>query len=687
MAKGLFDDLPSVGEARQSPAGGGLFDDIPDDPVSKIDFAPVATDWKAAKAMIDKLPEDQRNRARDRYADLVVGGEREKGGVGQLVDDYVRRAASSVPGVGAWADEGNAWLTSLFGGDYDMAHAYQRAKDRAIDATETTKLGSIPIIGDVTTGGLTKAAGVVAGAAAMPFARVLPGAGAAPTAINVAGNAAAYGALDRAGNADEGSRLNAAQEGATTAAMIAAPLGAVMGKIASRGAPKATDGVAEAAAKVGVDLPRVAASGDSILERGTREAAAGLGAIPYVGTPLTRAAGKAIDQMDDAAVRIAGQYADDVTAQSAGETARRAISDWIKGGSSRVTEKLYDDVAKAIPASAFRPLTATRKIVDKLGAEDIASASSVNKQAIDMVAKALEVPGGLSFQGLLKLRTNVGAMIDDGLLPNAGTVKPALKQLYAGLSQDLSAMAWQFGGQRGVRAWTKANRVQDMIADRRETLAKIIGRDASKSGESLIDSIVRMAGTQSSGDAAKLQLARKAIGEAWDDVAAAVIPRLGRNQSNEFSPAVFLKKYSALSDAGRNVLFASTGKGSLKSELDALAVVADKFRNLDKLRNTSGTGRANIVSTALGFGAGFGMLVPMLQAAIPGAIMARIMAKPVKVKAVTDFSKALYDAASGKAGGLAQKAITQFAAAIAEESGEPADQVEARISNLLAGRQ
>lgn len=679
---GLFDDIPSAAKA-----GGGLFDDIRPDPVASLDFSPVATDWKAAKSMIDALPEDIRGRARDKYADMVVSSERQKGGIGQTVDDYMRRFASSVPGVGAWADEGNAYLASLFGGDYDMAHAYERAKDRAIEQTETAKLGTLPIIGtEVTSGGLTKAAGLVSGAIAMPYGRLMGGAGAVPTAINVGGNAAIYGALDRAGNADAGNRVEAAKEGATDGALFGAPMGFVFGKIASRGAPVASNQVAAAAERIGVDLPRVAAAGDSIAERGTKEVAAGLASIPFVGTPIGKAAGKAIDQLDDAATRIADSYSSGASTKSAGEAVRDSIAGWIKGDSVRMSEALYREVGNAIPAGAFAPLANTAKAAAKLGADDLAAASKVNKPAIDMVAEALKVPGGLSFEGMMRLRTNIGAMLDDGLLPAAGTTKPALKQLYASLTKDLEGMAFQFGGQRGFDAWRKANRIADQIADRREVLTKIIGNDGTRAGESVVDQLVRMAGTQSSADLMKLHAARKAVGSAWDEVSAAAIQRLGRDTGDAFSPAIFLRKYTALSDKGRQLLFDSTGKGALKAQLDDLATVAKKFEELSRLRNTSNTGRVNAI---LGLGgalgaAQFGMLIPALKVAIPGHIAARMMAKPAKVKAISAFASALYSAASGKAGGVAQSAIAQLAAAIADESGEDQASVERRISAMFA---
>lgn len=655
-----------------------------------LDLSKFGSDWKAAKAAIDQLPEELRGKAREHYADLVVAKERTDGGIGQTVNDYVRRAASSVPALGSWADEANAYTSSLFGGDYDMAHAYEQAQDRAIDKTETTKLGTLPMVGDVTTGGLTKAAGTVAGAVALPFARVAQGAGAIPTAINVGTNAAVYSGMDSAGRAQDGNRLEEGAKGAAVGLATGAPLGAVMGKVASRGAPRAPDEVAEAASRIGVDLPRVAATGDGVIAEGLRGTAAGLASIPFVGSPIPRAASKAVSQMDDAAVSIASKYADDVSAQSAGGNASDAMSGWIKSGSSKVTERLYEKVADYVPASAYRPLQATRRVVDKLGFDDVASASTVNQPAIGMVAKALDVPGGLTFPGLLKLRTNVGAMIDDGLLPNAGTVKPALKQIYAGLSRDLEDMATAFGGTKARNAWQTANRIQEQVALRREALTKVIGRDASRPGEDVVDRIVRMAGTKSSADGKLLLEARKAAGPAaWDEVSAAAVHRLGRNQSNEFSPAIFLKGYGALDPKSRSVLFGSTGKGNLMAELDDLATVASKFKNLEKLRNTSGTGRVNaLLSGGAATAAGMsGLMGHLLTVAVPSHIAARMMASPVKVKAVSDFSKALYAAASGQAGTVAQSAIAQFAAAVAEETGEDEKAVADRIAASLEGKQ
>lgn len=170
-------------------------------------------------------PPDTRS-PRDRAADERVAKERaDNRGIMQNVDDTIRNLARGTP-IGSWAGEiaagGNAAVHALTGGrfgePYDEGIAYQNAYDRAVDA-ESTKLGSLPIIGDVTAGGVTKLAGAVASAPFAPAARVFQGNAMLPRIGNAAVTGAGYGALygagdgesasDRAGNAAIGATLGA----------------------------------------------------------------------------------------------------------------------------------------------------------------------------------------------------------------------------------------------------------------------------------------------------------------------------------------------------------------------------------------------------------------------------------------------------------------------------------------------
>jgi hypothetical protein len=643
-------------------------------PLDGIDFSRPIEDLRPT---IAGLPEDQRKQALDKWADAETARVAKVAGV--PTPSPLRGA-----GFGSFLDEASAGIDAAanyvtggrVGNPYDEALALQRARQRATEAAHPVGSTVANVVGGVGT------------AAATPMVKVMQGASALPTAVNMGLTGGAYSALYGYGEG-EGTedRLQKAAQGFGTGVAVGAPLGAAVGKVVSRGAPAAGNEAVAAAQRVGVDLPIAAAGGDTVLDRGKRQVAAALGGIPVVGAPIPHAAGKAVDQMGDAATRIADDFAKGTSHAGAGDAAKSALTDWIKVGSAKVMQRLHDDVSTHIPKSAFRPLQATRQAVDKLGAEDIAAASTVHQPAINMVQAALDTPGGLSFDGLLRLRTNVGAMLDDGLLPAAGTTKPALKQIYSGLTKDLEAMAFQFGGKEGSKAWAKATKIDKMIADRREALTKIIGRDGMKSGESTVDTIMRMAGTNSTADVGKLKLARKAIGsEAWDEISSSIVPRLGRTQADEFSPARFLTRYSALNDDARNVLFGSTGKANLKSQLDDLALVSTKLKNLDQLRNTSNTGAVvGLVTAAAGFTVGGLPLLLTKMAA--GHVMARILAHPAKVKQVTRFGDALYRAATSQNGeAILQPAIMNLARTIAEESGESEEEAAARINSALRGQ-
>ena len=158
------------------------------------------------RAQIAKLPEDQRSEALKQWADTYVANERKSGG--SYIGDTVRNLARGTP-VGSFLDEGNAALAAaqyklgLGGAPYDEALAYQRAQNRAVD-NDSTKIGALPLIGDVTVGGATKLAGGVLSLPVTPMVNAFRGATILPQAGNAAATGAAYGALYGFGEGEGG---------------------------------------------------------------------------------------------------------------------------------------------------------------------------------------------------------------------------------------------------------------------------------------------------------------------------------------------------------------------------------------------------------------------------------------------------------------------------------------------------
>lgn len=710
MAGGLFDDIPmATPGARAAPgapgAPGALFGDIGPDPLTGINLA--IDDPKTAKAAIEKLPAESRERARDMWADTIVARERASGGAMQRVDDSVRRIVGAVPGIGTWSDEIAARANSMLGGpDYDMGVALERARTRAIDKTETTKLATLPVVGDVTTGGLEKAVGTIGGAVALPFARVMEGAGLVPTAVNVATNAGVTGFVQGAGEGtDAASRLaKGAAAGATdTAAGLV--LGGAIGKFAGKGSPEyirnITDSndTARAAQAVGVELPRVAAGTKNGAEM---QVGAVIKELPLAGRPISRAVDRAREQIEEAGQRIADNVSPNATPDSAGQMLSHNISQWVKRGSVAENDQAFQAVNALLPRGATADMQNTRNAAQRLLNLDREAATDINARAVAYVEDAISRPGGLSFDGMTRLRTRLGDLINDQLTPDGGSVKPALKELYGAISEDIRGGLRTMGRANGnsaaaVQAWQSANNRAFMIQQRRDSLARIVGASGDAPAEQIVDRLVRAAGSKSSADIRTLLSAQRVADPAtWSELSAAAIHRLGRDQSNVFNPLFFMKNYTALSPSGRSALFGRpptgtpAGTPSLRSQLDSLARVTESFKNLEALRNTSGTGRVVFGTMALMGGSVAPAAIPFIALkGIAARTVAEALAKPVTVRAINRQAQAYYNfLESGKGEAAVKLATLTMAKVIADETKadekEITNTVRANLGTMLA---
>lgn len=192
-----------------------------------LDFTKPAAEVRAG---IQALPQDQRKDAFNEWAKVYVANERKGGGVMQNVRDIGRNIARGTP-VGSWLDEANAGTQALMqrlglgGSSYDEAIAYQRATDEAIDR-DSTKLGTLPLVGDVTAGGVQKLVGGVASAPFSPMVNAVRGTTMLPRVVNSAATGMVYGGAYGAGEGEGGERIGNAAVGATIGGGLgaAAPL-------------------------------------------------------------------------------------------------------------------------------------------------------------------------------------------------------------------------------------------------------------------------------------------------------------------------------------------------------------------------------------------------------------------------------------------------------------------------------
>jgi len=387
-----------------------------------------------------------------------------------------------------------------------------------------------------------------------------------------------------------------------------------------------------------VQIPRAAAS-DSMPVQQAGQVVAN---IPYGGTPLVRAAGQSLEQLGNKASEVAGSYGEAGSPADAGQVASRSLTDWITGTSKENADRAYQKVDAAVDPNIHTPLDNTLNVVSDIAAKQAASHLPPGR-AVDIVLPAVQAPGGLTYEGIKNLRTNIGGMLGRGILPE-GVDGPQLKQIYGALSDDLAASV-AASGPKAQAAFARANNYYDLLTDRRRALTKIVGAEGDTAPERVFDRLTAMASSGTRADITKLAQARKAMGaDDWNEVASSVINRLGRDVEGNFSAQRFITDYGKISDAGKNLLFKSTNN-PLKNHLDDIATVSSRFKQLQKFANPSGTGRQI---------AGVGVFIePLttLKAILGGRAAANMLAKPAQAASVAKWSRAKYAVAASPSPG------------------------------------
>ena len=288
------------------------------------------------------------------------------------------------------------------------------------------------------------------------------------------------------------------------------------------------------------------------------------------------------------------------TAEEAGSAIRTGILEGFRPKVKAAVGNAYDQVGALIDPAATTDLAATRAAAQNIINRRAAYAAGPGK-AVETISPALGRPGGLTYQGIKDLRTSLGEMLDTGNFPE-GMSQAELRHIYGALSNDLKASVSASGGADALAAFERANSLN--IAKERWTDAlQNVLRGAARSNEGITNALYRMSQSGAGADARTLTLARSAVPpEAWENVSANIIGRLGVDKAGDFSPALFVRDYGNLSDIGKRVLFDGVGKADLIPHLDDIAEVSRKFVQAGKLGNPSGT--AHVGATYAGVGAG-----------------------------------------------------------------------------------
>lgn len=400
--------------------------------------------------------------------------------------------------------------------------------------------------------------------------------------------------------------------------------------------------VAEAGQRLGVDLPRAVTSDNMIVQ----QAGKNLSNVPIGGTPLRKASQTAIDQLDDAAMRVQQGYGSGNPA-IAGSAAREGITDYAKNTLSKLVTERYDAVDNLVTPNVTTPLESTARAADRINAVRQNSKIPGSSKAVELVDDALKTEGGLNYEGIKGLRTYVGDLLEDpARIAQTGVPEKELRAIYSGLSDDLRSAVQRAGGDEALTKWESANTFAAKVAKDRENLQKVFGRNASDEG--IFSKIVDMAGNTSKADRANLLRVKKAVSpETWNEISSAVVARMGRDGNGNFSPDRFLTAYGKVSEQGKKALFQGAGKENLAQSLDDIATVSQRFKQLNQFANPSGTAQ-----TVMG-----GSIIPALYVApmttvssVAGSrALSSMLAKPDSAAKLAAWAKAYERAATNPA--------------------------------------
>jgi hypothetical protein len=521
------------------------------------------------------------------------------------------RVASALHGAGELIpgrEKLSAGLHALTeGGPGDFSEKYERAKraqERAGKALSeaypmTHFAGSIaPMLTPI--GAETMLAGE--GAVGRGIGKILPSL--SPTARTMAGVSGFGGAYGAAQGAAEGDTADERLEGALTGAGIGAalgPVGAGIGKVGrSIFGPLGKTATQEAAEELGVKAPRFVTSESPIQHM----FGAHTQAIPIVGSKLTEATKDLNKQLGDKILSIAGST--EPMHKVAGEKIRSGINKWIGPESKKQINELYDDVASTFKNTDEKnTLSETQKAYNNLYYErDAANLEDIISPTMSIVKKAIDNPDGLTFNGLQRLRQEVGDLMHNPQEIVSRKLKGAeLKRLYAGLSEDLKLAAEKQGGPEGLAAFKKAENEYKIANAKRSLLNKIVGSgDIRYSDEEIFDNLAQLARGRR-GDARRLELAKETLSpNDWNHVTSNLIHHIGQTGdefSKEFSPAKFLTEYSKFSPEGKNAMFGPPGSG-YRDNLDKIALLSKGIGEAGSHLNTSKTAHVNETMKMLG---------------------------------------------------------------------------------------
>ena len=472
--------------------------------------------------------------------------------------------------------------------------------------------------------------------------------------------------------------------------------GAVLGPLARGDAPSAGKQVVQAADRIGVPVSRGVASDDL----GTQALTQGARAIPLIG-------GK-IDEAVDASVRKLGKAVDDASGRLAGV---RGTQEEV-GAAARKSLEKASDALESRADGAFKKLRnaidpgqavqAPQKALDEINAivesRVAAGDTGIPLEGLNKAVELLTRPEGATFNGLQRARTELAKAIKFDVRQGGGFLQGDLKRAFGAITdamEDAVRATAKGSPDDAVKQLEVANKQFASVLGETQEIAKFLARG---SDERLVEKIISFGSNK--GDGKRLDALVRSLGpDERGQIGGFVLERLGKNQAGEFSPAFFVKNYNNMSDRAKGLMFGPAGTGTRQS-VDDIMTVANRFKQVDRFRNFSNTGRA--AATVLGIGSAGGFVDPVealdaaLKIAAVGVPLVAVLSGKASAASMGRWSRAYQSVLSnptGKTAATFRIATRNLASTIGERTGfqskvgELAEAIQGSIKATAEGDQ
>lgn len=361
--------------------------------------------------------------------------------------------------------------------------------------------------------------------------------------------------------------------------------------------------------------------------------------------------------------------ADDLSRNASAERAGRAVergTDAFAGNTKAVKRALYWNADRFIPQATQVPLANTWQSIVKLTTPTPGAAATTGalinprvQQLRQSLSQDLAGGGGqIPYEALKRIRSDIGEAISDfSLSPDTPTRE--LKQLYGALSRDMEAAA-RAQGPEAVKAAQRANNYTRAVADRMETVQRVIDKNGGP--ERVFEAA--MSGTRDGGTTLRAVM-QSLPKDGQKAVTAAVIKRMGLATpgaqdaaGDVFSAGTFLTNWNRVSPEAKRALFDRHGP-AFSEHMDRIARVASNIKEGSKVyANPSGT--ANRAAALTYGGALVASLLDPSKAATGGLLLgggvanatSRLLTKPWFVKWLAESTAMPVGAAVGQIQGL-----------------------------------